>query len=186
MADSGWTTTVNYPDASPAKERGWGTIGGVFNNAGGAVADLFASQGSELRAQGLGIEAGNLDAAAAFAGQNIGFTQQSTAIKEMAAERNIFQTMGAQEAGTAGAGFSASGSALDLLRSSAQQGALTKAVLGQQGLITEAGFAEQQRAYQAQANAARLAQQSAENDSDAQEIGGFIKGGLSIANLLSL
>jgi hypothetical protein len=47
-------------------------------------------------------------------------------------------TLGGQEADVAGAGFSEGGSALDLLRSSASQGALTHAVLGQQGLITEA------------------------------------------------
>ena len=35
------------------------------------------------------------------------------------------------------------GSALDILRSSAQQGSITKAVAGQQGLIEEAGFEEQ-------------------------------------------
>jgi hypothetical protein len=39
----------------------------------------------------------------------------------------------------AGDGFAASGSALDILRSSAAQGAIAKAVTGYQGLITEAG-----------------------------------------------
>ncbi len=45
----------------------------------------------------------------------------------------------------AGAGLGESGSALDILRDSASQGALTKATLGQQGLINEAGYQEQQQ-----------------------------------------
>jgi hypothetical protein len=39
----------------------------------------------------------------------------------------------------AGDGFAASGGALDILRSSAAQGTIAKAVTGYQGLITEAG-----------------------------------------------
>jgi hypothetical protein len=47
---------------------------------------------------------------------------------------------GGIQASTAGSGFQASGSSLDILRDSASQGAIAHAVLGQQGLITEAGY----------------------------------------------
>jgi hypothetical protein len=50
-----------------------------------------------------------------------------------------------------------SGSALDLLRESASQGAMTKAVLGEQGLITEAGYQEQAKSYTDMASAAGVA-----------------------------
>ena len=42
-----------------------------------------------------------------------------------------------------------------MLRSSASQGALTRAVLGQQGLVTEAGYQEQAQSCQSMASAAR-------------------------------
>ncbi len=53
-----------------------------------------------------------------------------------------------------GAGFAASGSGLDILRSGAQQGAIMLATTSQQGLITEAGYTEQQQSYNIMATAA--------------------------------
>jgi hypothetical protein len=84
----------------------------------------------------------------------------STAIKQSQADRNLYQSLGTTEADIAGAGLAQSGSALDLLRESASQGAMTKAVLGEQGLITEAGYAEQAQSYQDMASAAGVAIQA--------------------------
>jgi len=47
--------------------------------------------------------------------------------------------------------------ALDILRDSASQGALAKAVLQEQGQITEAGYKEQAQSYQNTASAAQVA-----------------------------
>jgi hypothetical protein len=92
-------------------------------------------------------------------------------------------SLGTTKAAVAGAGFSNSGSALDLLRSSAEQGATTKAVLGQQGLITEAGYNEQQQSYTLMANAAGVAEKA---DKEA-ETGSFISAGIqAVAGLASL
>jgi hypothetical protein len=153
-----------------------GSVGDVFNAGGAAVNDLFAADAAGLKAQGLGLEATNYDAAAALAGQNEKFTEQSTAIKELQAQRNIYQTLGTEQADTGGAGLASSGSALDLLRSSASQGALTKAVLGQQGLITEAGYREQQQAYTNMASASRLAQEAEKDTAQADTWGAVIQG----------
>ena len=163
-----------------------GSVGDIFNGAGAAVNDLFASDASDLKAQGLGLEATNLDAAAALAGQNEQYTEQSTAIKQTMLDRNIAQTIGSQQTEVAGAGFAASGSALDILRDSASQGALSKNLLAQQGLITEAGYKEQQTAFQNQAQAARLAQQAESESSDASMIGGIIQGGKAALTLASM
>ena len=62
--------------------------------------------------------------------------------------------LGKTMADVAGAGFAESGSALDILRSSAQQGAITQAVASQQGLINEASYQEQGQSYLQMANAA--------------------------------
>jgi hypothetical protein len=169
----------------------------TFNDAAGAVADIFASSADSTKAEGLRIKAKgdllegqNYDMAAVLAGQNEKFTEQSTAIKQAQLDRSNTMTLGGQAADVAGAGFAASGSALDLMRDSASQGALTKAVAGEQGLITEAGYTEQQTSYQNLSKAASFAAQSDELAANAADeaatgamITGGIKGAASIATL---
>lgn len=130
---------------------------GTINSIGGAVSDLFASDAHEAKAKGLRIEAQNYDLASKFATQNEQFTETSTAIKQAQLDREIFKTIGGQAADVAGAGFAASGSALDLMRESASQGALTKAVGAEQGLITEEGYKVQAQSYTNMGEASRMA-----------------------------
>lgn len=131
----------------------------TFSNLGGAAQDLFSgfatAKGLQIKAQGDLAEAASYDKASALATQNEQFTEQSTAIKQMQQSREISMAIGKQQSEVAGSGFESSGSALDLLRDSAQQGALTKQVLGQQGLITEAGYKEQAESYDIMSAAAK-------------------------------
>lgn len=138
----------------------------TISDIGGAVSDLFASsadsskaQGLRLKAQGDAIEGQNYDLASTLALQNEEFAKTSTAIKQAQNDRSIYQTIGGIKADVAGAGFASSGSSLDILRDSASQGALTKAVAGQQGLIQEAGYDEQAQSYQNLSKAAGIAVQ---------------------------
>jgi hypothetical protein len=153
-----------------------GTISGI--SAG--IGDIFAASADKSKAQFDLTEGQEYSEAAALAGQNEQFTQMSTAIKEAQQSRQIAMGEGATEAGVAGAGFAKSGSALDIMRSNAQQGALQQAVTGQQGLITEAGYQEQQASYTLMAGAANTAasaEETAAKDSDimgAIDIGGSI------------
>jgi hypothetical protein len=100
----------------------------------------------------------------------------STAIKESQADRNLYQALGQTKADVASAGFAQSGSALDLLRESASQGAMTKAVLGEQGLITEAGYQEQAQSYSDMAAAAGVAIQADQEAAKGARIGAWISG----------
>lgn len=172
----------------------YGSFGpATFNDIGGAVSDIFSAdlnaQGLKIKAQGDFAEAQNYDLAAGLARQNEQFTEASTAIKQTQAERQIYQTIGEQQAQVAGSGFQASGSALDLLRSSASQGALTHAVLGQQGLITEAAYTEQAQSYTNMAAAARQAGNAEESLAAKTvqygDINSMIKGGSAIATLFT-
>ena len=144
----------------------------TFTDVGGAVADLFAGLGaatsSQLKAQGLDIEAMGTDISAqslqvkaagdlaeaqeyglagALASQNAAFTDVSTKIQLAQQDRQTTMTIGSQKAAVGGGGLAESGSALDVLRESASQGALAKSVLASQGQITEAGFNEQAASY---------------------------------------
>lgn len=130
---------------------------GTVSSIGGAVQDLFAAEAHQSKAKGLRIEGENYDLASKFATQNAQFTETSTAIKQAQLDREIFKTVGGQAADIAGAGFSASGSALDIMRDSASQGALTKAVGAEQGLITEEGYKVQSQSYTNMGEASRMA-----------------------------
>jgi hypothetical protein len=193
----------------------------TFSDIGGAVSDLFAgfsattqaglkaeglnisAQGTRLKAQGDLAQASEYDLAGNLATANEQYTETSTAIKEMQQQRSNTLQIGTQQADIAGAGFANSGSALDILADSASQGALAKAVLGQQGLITEAGYTEQANSFATMAAAARTdaaGQDTIANETDqlAQQtiaagqqsatgdfIGGAIKGIAAVASVFA-
>jgi hypothetical protein len=165
---------IPFPDATVPPNIGSVTTS-FLSNTGNAVSDLFAAsaattqanlksqglvlqeEGIQLQAQGDLAEAANYDLAGTLALQNEQYTAVSTAIQQLALDRQISTTIGGQQAGTAGAGLAESGSALDLLADSASQGALAKNVLAQQGLITEAGYEEQQQSYETMSAAEKSA-----------------------------
>ena len=107
--------------------------GATFTDLGGAVSDFYGAQADKSRASGDLLEAQNYGLAAGFADQNAIFTQWSTAIKGAQQDREVYMNLSQQGADVGGSGLSQSGSALDVLRDSASQGALQRAVLGEQG-----------------------------------------------------
>jgi hypothetical protein len=151
----------------------------------GGVSDIFkgfaTADSLRLKAKGDIVEAGNYDLASTLAKQNEKFTEQSTAVKQLMAQRQEYLGIGQERTEIAGAGFTESGSALDLLRSSASQGAMQKQLIGQQGLITEAGYTEQATAYTNLASYAREAADKENSMAGTAGIMGGITGGLKIA-----
>lgn len=175
--DPSWgdTTVTKFGGSS-----GPGISGSTFGAVGGAVKDIFDFFGSGERAKGNRLEAEGYDRAAGFADLNAEFTETSTNIKIAQQQRLEFQQLGTLNADVQGAGFQASGTAVDLLRMTHQQGELQKAVLQQQGLITEEGYRVQAQNYRDMASSSRHA-------ADAQELGGvgsLIGAGLKLAPLL--
>jgi hypothetical protein len=156
---------------------------GTINSIGGAVQDLFAADAHRSKAKGLRIEAENYDRSSAFAEQSARFTETSTEIKQAQLDRDIYKTLGGQAADVAGAGFAASGSALDILRDSAAQGALTKAVGSLQGLITEEGYEVQAKNYTAMSEAARLAADAEDNAAEGAVWSSAFKGASAITSI---
>lgn len=157
----------------------------TFNDLGGAASDIFAGFGDDAKAQGDFAEAQEYTLASGLATQNEAFTKTSTAIKQAQQQRELTMNLGGQQANQASAGFASSGSALDLLRDSASQGALTHQVLGQQGLITEAGYQEQAQSYQTMATAATAAGNAENEAGEFADVTGIIKGAASIATLFA-
>jgi hypothetical protein len=150
--------------------------GTTFSDFGGAVSDLFAASADRTKAQGLRIEGQEYTLAAGLATQNAQYTQVSTDIKEFQAQRNIFQTLGKQQADVASSGFEEAGSALDLLRDSASEGALHTAVIGAQGQIEQAGYEEQAASYTLMSQAASMAATAADKAAQGATDAAIIKG----------
>jgi hypothetical protein len=144
-----------------------------------AVSDIFAGFAEGEQIQGAEAEQQQYELAAGEAGQEAQYTVMSTALQTAQEQREINLSLGKTQAQVAGAGLSLSGSALDVLRSSAAQGALQKATTQYQGLITQQGYEEQQAAYQTMANAAGAA---IKGDELAQ-IGSFVGAGISLLAL---
>lgn len=163
-----------------------GSLGGLssstFSAAGGAVSDLFSAKALKTKAQGSRMEAEQYDLSAQFALQNKQFTQMSTDIKLAQTQREITKALGQTSADVAASGFAASGSALDLLRDSAAQGALTKSVASFQGEIEEAGYEQQAKSYQMMATAARMAADADEKAASGAGITGALKMGAAGAS----
>lgn len=155
-----------------------------FTGVGGAVQDLFAADALRTRATGQRIEAQEYDLARTLALQNEQFAKTSTAIKEFQTTRNIETVLGQQRADVAGSGFAASGSALDIMRDSASQGALTKAVVGQQGLIEEAGYREQADSFALMSQASRLSADASEHAATGATWSSIFKGVGAVASLI--
>jgi hypothetical protein len=136
---------------------------------GGAVSDLFAGFGDIYKNQGLQAEQQQYEMAAQLAEQEAHYTKVSGAIQESQSNRDLYLSMGRTQGEVAGAGFAASGSALDILRSSAQQGALKSAAIGQQTNIQVQSLEEQAASYTSMANAVG----AAEKGNTLGEIGSF-------------
>lgn len=157
--------------------------GATFSDAGAGVSDIFAGFGAQSKAKGDYLEAENYGLAANYANQEAAFTKQSTAIQQFQESRKISQSLGQTTADVAGAGFATSGSAMDILRDSASQGALSKAVLGEQGLITEQGYKEQAQSYENMQSAAVMAAGAEKTAATGDFVAGGFQAAASIATL---
>ncbi|HUI12561.1 MAG TPA: hypothetical protein VL048_03715 [Xanthobacteraceae bacterium] len=144
---------------------------------GNASSDLFGGFGDIEKMKADELESGEYQQAAAYAGQEAQFSQQSTAIQEAQKARETTMAMGRTAAEVAGAGFAASGSGLDIMRSNAQQGALAQAVTSEQGQITTQGYQEQQQSFETMATIAGNAAKQA----NLASIGSFIAAGINVA-----
>lgn len=158
---------------------------GTISSAGGAVSDLFQASAHSTKAQGLRIEAGNYDEAAAFADRNAGYTEFTTKTKAFQTERDNFKVLGGQQADIASSGLAASGSALDLMRDSAAQGELTKNFGITQGLIQEEGYQVQAKQNRSMADAARLAADAEDTASIGSTISSVFKGAAAVASIFA-
>lgn len=134
----------------------FGDVGGAVDSGFGALAQFSSAKGYKK--------------AAALTEQAAEVARQSQAIKEVQQSREIFRTLGTQQAQIGAAGIANSGSALDVVRSSMQEASLTKQLLARQGALDQLGYQKEEESYKSMASAAKKS-----------GIGGLIKTGFQVA-----
>jgi hypothetical protein len=176
-------------DTSNQISNMFGGLAGGAGAFGAGLSDLFAASADKSKAQGDLAEAQEYGIAAQEATQEAQFTKISTAIQGFQQERELSQSLGQTTADVAGAGFATSGSAIDLLRQSASQGATQQAVTQQQGLVTEQGYEEQAQSYELMEGAAEQAAQAENKASFGADLAAGVQGvtaGLKFAQAFAL
>jgi hypothetical protein len=158
----------------------------TFTDLGTGVSDLFQASADQAKAKFDIAEQQEYTLAGNLATQNKQITEQSTAIQQAQINRQNTQVLGKTQAGVAGAGFAESGSALDILRSNAGQGAITKAVASENGLVQEAGYEEQAASYNLMASAAGTAASAEETAAKGADIGAVLGFASSAFSLIGL
>ncbi len=88
---------------------------------------------------------------------NKGFSMGMTRIDAMRSEQRAMQIEGAQKAGFGAAGVAASGSALDVLRDTAQKASLDKALVQFKGGVSTLNWSERYRADKAAQQSSTIA-----------------------------
>lgn len=119
-----------------------------FGNLGGAVSGVFGAIGQAQSAKGY-------KQAAEFASENATIAGESAKIQQLQAGRQIYKNLSTANADIAANGLAGGGSAGDILRDSAQQGALTKQLITQQGAINVLGYQAEAASYSSMASAAK-------------------------------
>jgi hypothetical protein len=169
--------------------RGLFGFGGGFgpstiSDVGGIFSDF--AKASALRTKGAGerLEAQQYTLAAGLADLNEKYTEESTAIKGFQNQRKAYLTIGEAKADIASNNFQEAGSALDILRDSETQAALTTSVIQQQGLIEEKSYQEQAASYRIMADATNMAAAADDKAAKGVQMDAWFKGAAAIATLI--
>lgn len=186
------TAALNFALAGNALSD-FGSAASLFGAAGAAGASIA---GYYAQAGAYDTQATSYDLASDTAKSNARLSKVAAEIQQTQTERQIYQVVGGAKADIAGAGLAEKGSALDVIRSSQEQGALQLHLMQTQGTIQQAAFAQQASAYSAEGEGARASAASARGaaagaaaSSTANKVGGVLSalGGIaSIATLFAL
>lgn len=141
----------------------------------GAASSLLGGIGSYFASQS--AAEGSLASAASYK-KAAKYTEVATKFKLLAATRQIYQTLGAGRAAIGANNIVFGGSAADVMRASASEGAIAKALISLQGALDVA-------IYKGQAEAATAAAEAEETSGIFSLIGGVIGAAGSIAMAFS-
>lgn len=151
-----------------------GLVSSLYGEEGAAAAATGEATALSEESQGASAEAGQYQKAAAISSNNATIALVSGGLEQYVQTRQLQNTLGAQRAGVAGGGFQESGSAVDLARSSLQQGLLQNQVIGLNANMQAGGYLEQAQASEAEATAAQYASSAeAAQSGAASQVAGY-------------
>jgi len=133
------------------------TASDLISNISEATQQFGQAKAATDQATGDTAEVGAYNTAGSIAGANARLAQVSGGIQQYQEGVQVQKTLGTQKATQASNGFGASGSALDILRSSTQQGLLQQQTTGVNADLQAGGFEQQGAASAAEATAAQTA-----------------------------
>jgi hypothetical protein len=137
-----------------------------------AAQNTAGSEAAATQAAGYQKETEAYNTVGAIAAENATVEGVAGNIKQLAANRQVNVTLGSQRAAVASAGFANSGSSLDIMKSSIQQGYLNQQIIQTQTALTQGGFLEEGAAAQAEAAGGQVASNAALSLSQAQAAAG--------------
>lgn len=156
---------------------------------GGAAGDIFAGMEAktqdDIKSTFDQAEGVQYDEAAKQAEQNAAFTAESNRVQQVQKQRELESAQGTIQ-GTLAGGNLTGGSGQDVLRMSAQQGALAAQVIQRQSQIQIQGYEEQAEADKAMSAAAYSAAGAEKSAGSQAELFGDISGGIKIIAGLAL
>lgn len=153
MAIFGGTTIT----AGPTTPQTPANVASLFGLEGQASEELAASQSEGIIAGGDIAEAGAYGTAGAIATANSRLALVGGDIEQAQEAIKLGNTIGSQRAAVSAGGFANSGTALNLLRSSVQQGHIQQQITGVNAQLQSGGFMEQAEAAAAEGSAATAA-----------------------------
>lgn len=148
------TGTVTNPSLLVAES---GLVNALYGEDATSVQAAGQQAALTTEAAGSTAEAGEYGQAAAGATNNAEIATLSGQLQQYQNTRTLMNTLGTQAADVSGAGFQNSGTALNLARSSLQQGVLQNQVLGLNAELESGGYLEQASASQAEQQGALAA-----------------------------
>lgn len=154
-------------------------IGGVFSDLGQAASSQMTAAGETAASAGFGQAAG-------FAFNNYQQTEAAGKLQLLQEQRSLYQVGGQQQAQAGAQGIKMEGSAANIMRNSAQQGAVAQQLTSSQTNINAAAFLAQMQAdnqEMVQANAEATAAKSASGMADLGAVFSAGKAAISIAGM---
>lgn len=134
-----------------------GLVSALYGEDATAIQAAGQQAALTTEAAGTTAEAGEYGQAAAGATNNAQIATLSGQLQQYQNTRTLMNTLGTQAADVSGAGFQNSGTALNLARSSLQQGVLQNQVIGMNAELESGGYLEQASASQAEQQGALTA-----------------------------
>lgn len=138
------------------------TIASMFGLEATSAQAAGTEQAEEALATGAEQEETAYGTAAAVAQANARLATIGGTVEQAQQQLQLTQTLGSQRAAVAGGGFAESGSALDILRASTQQGLFEQQITGVNAALQSGGYEQQVAASQAEQTAAAASATSAQ------------------------